>query len=302
MDYDKKQRLEQIKRMALEELDFSVRTYNSLKRVNIHSVGDLIEKTEKEIASIRNFSRHQYDEVIDKLQLYGLYLKDAAYSIPFRKVVGNLCIVLDAASLSSYTQSDIKDSEKIEGANSLLCYVYIDNMMGVTYEVLAATYFYFGDYYLVGERAQLSMKIRAESLAYNRVYPIDNRALMKKYHQQIMFIDEHYTCNDEMKELRSLECLDNFRHPAIPDDVIVTLYSDKYEKCEGVWVSLRKQLNSMFNGEQIFMGKLLSEPWKDYGVHSGQDIYFLNHKVDDHSLLLYSPGFNEMLSEGEKND
>ncbi len=297
MDIDKKQRLEKIKKLPLAEMDVSVRTYNCLKRANIVCVGDIVDKTEEELASVRNLGRRQYEEVIDKLQLYGLYLKGAAYSIPFRKVVGNLCIVLDAASLASYTQSDIKDSEKIEGANSLLCYVYIDNMMGVTYEVLAATYFYFGDYYLVGERSQLSMKIRAESLAYNRVYPIDNRALMKKYHQQIMFIDEHYTCSEEMEKLRSLEGLDSFRHPAIPDDVIVTLYSDKYDKCEGVWVTLRKQLKTMYNGEQAFMGKLLSEPWKDYGVHAGQDIYFLNHKVDDRSVLLYSPGLNEVLNE-----
>ena len=52
----------------------------------------------------------------------------------------------------------------------MLCYVYLDNTMGITYPVLAATFYYVGDYYLVGERSKLDDKIRAESLVYNRVF------------------------------------------------------------------------------------------------------------------------------------
>ena len=59
-------------------------------------------------------------------------------------------------------------------------------------------------------------------------------------------------------------------------------------------------INLKANGEEVFKGKLLSEPWKDYGVHGAEDIYFIHHKVDDHSVLLYSPGFNEIF--GEKKE
>ena len=106
--------------------------------------------------------------------------------------------------------------------------------------------------------------------------------------------------NENMKEMLAIEELDAFRHPACPNDVIVTLYSDKYDKCEGVWVKLTACLDDKANGEEVFKGKLLSEPWKDYGVHGAEDIYFIHHKVDDHSVLLYSPGFNEIF--GEKKE
>ena len=65
-------------------------------------------------------------------------------------------------------------------------------------------------------------------------------------------------------------------------------------------MKLTARLTEKANGEEVFKGKLLSEPWKDYGVHGAEDIYFIHHKVDDHSVLLYSPGFNEIF--GEKKE
>ena len=293
----KRMKLDQARRMSLEELDFSVRIYNGLKRKNIHSLGDLEERTEEELLTFRFFTRKDVELIEDYLARYGLYLKGTGYKIPFRDVLGKLCIVRDSWSLKSYTQHAIDGCEKLDGANALLCYAYMDNMMGLTYQVFAAVFYHEGDYYLVGEREKLDYKIRAESLVYNRVYPIDNKALDIKYKEQKEFIDNHYMSNENMKEMLAFEELDVFRHPACPNDVIVTLYSDKYEKCEGVWVKLTGKLNEKAHGEDVFKGKLLSEPWKDYGVHGAEDIYFIHHKVDDHSVLLYSPGFNEIFGE-----
>ena len=296
----KRMKLDQARRMAIEDLDLPVRLYNGLKRKNIHSLGDLEERTEEELLTYRFFSRRNVELIEDYLARYGLYLKGSGYKIPFRAVLGKLCIVRDSWSLKSYTQHSIDGCEKLDGANALLCYAYMDNMMGLTYQVFGAVFYHEGDYYLVGERVKLDYKIRAESLVYNRVYPIENKALDIKYKEQKDFIDNHYMSNESMKEMLAIEELDAFRHPACPNDVIVTLYSDKYEKCEGVWVKLTARLDEKANGEEVFKGKLLSEPWKDYGVHGTEDIYFIHHKVDDHSVLLYSPGFNEIF--GEKKE
>ena len=60
--------------MQIEEMDLSVRSYNCLKRANIHTVEDLTKKTEDEMLKVRNLGRKSLDEVILKLQSYGLTL------------------------------------------------------------------------------------------------------------------------------------------------------------------------------------------------------------------------------------
>jgi DNA-directed RNA polymerase subunit alpha len=61
--------------VRVEELDFSVRTYNCLKRAGIANVRDLVHRTEHELMSIRNFGRKSLYEVRDKLAQLGLTLR-----------------------------------------------------------------------------------------------------------------------------------------------------------------------------------------------------------------------------------
>ena len=65
---------QQVLAMAIEDMDLSVRSYNCLKRANIHTVEDLTKKTEEEMLKVRNLGRKSLDEVILKLQSYGLSL------------------------------------------------------------------------------------------------------------------------------------------------------------------------------------------------------------------------------------
>ena len=66
---------QQILKMAIEEMDLSVRSYNCLKRANIHTVEDLTKKTEDDMLKVRNLGRKSLEEVIQKLESYGLALK-----------------------------------------------------------------------------------------------------------------------------------------------------------------------------------------------------------------------------------
>jgi len=61
--------------MPIEDLDLSVRPYNCLKRAGIHTVGDLIKKTEDEVVAVKNFGRKSLDEVKEKLAAHGLSLR-----------------------------------------------------------------------------------------------------------------------------------------------------------------------------------------------------------------------------------
>lgn len=62
-------------KMPIEEMDLSVRSYNCLKRAEINTIEDLINKTEDEMMKVRNLGRKSLDEVLGKLHELGLSLK-----------------------------------------------------------------------------------------------------------------------------------------------------------------------------------------------------------------------------------
>jgi DNA-directed RNA polymerase subunit alpha len=59
----------------IEELELGVRSYNCLKRVGIETIGDLVTKTENELASIPNFGKKSIEEVKETLGQHGLRLR-----------------------------------------------------------------------------------------------------------------------------------------------------------------------------------------------------------------------------------
>ena len=61
---------------SIDDLDFSVRAYNCLKRANIHTLQDLVNKDESEIMKIRNLGKKSLKEVLDKIKELGLDLRD----------------------------------------------------------------------------------------------------------------------------------------------------------------------------------------------------------------------------------
>ncbi len=71
-DDDKAQK---VLEMSVEDLDLSVRSYNCLKRANIHTVEDLTRRTEDDMLKVRNLGRKSLEEVVKKLEDLGLGLK-----------------------------------------------------------------------------------------------------------------------------------------------------------------------------------------------------------------------------------
>ena len=61
-------------KMTIEELDLSVRSFNCLKRANINTVEDLVNKTQDEMIKVRNLGRKSLEEVEHKLTMMGLSL------------------------------------------------------------------------------------------------------------------------------------------------------------------------------------------------------------------------------------
>jgi len=59
---------------TIDELDLSVRSANCLKNANIHTLRDLVRKSEKEMLETKNFGRKSLEEVQELLADHGLRL------------------------------------------------------------------------------------------------------------------------------------------------------------------------------------------------------------------------------------
>ncbi|MEG1528501.1 MAG: DNA-directed RNA polymerase subunit alpha [Clostridia bacterium] len=61
--------------MSVDDMDLSVRSFNCLKRAGIQTVEDLTKRSEDDMLKVRNLGRKSLDEVIAKLESYGLCLR-----------------------------------------------------------------------------------------------------------------------------------------------------------------------------------------------------------------------------------
>lgn len=64
--------------IKIDDLDFSNRTYNCLKRQGIETLEELRNYPEEELMNIRNFGQKSLEEVREKLQEYGFELRRSA--------------------------------------------------------------------------------------------------------------------------------------------------------------------------------------------------------------------------------
>lgn len=60
---------------SIEELEFSVRSYNCLKRAGMHTVADIVSKSEHDMIKVRNLGKKSLDEVLKKVADLGLEFK-----------------------------------------------------------------------------------------------------------------------------------------------------------------------------------------------------------------------------------
>ncbi len=60
----------------IEEVEFSVRAYNCLKRAGIHTLQELVEKNQEEVTKIRNLGKKSLQEVVEKVEELGITFKE----------------------------------------------------------------------------------------------------------------------------------------------------------------------------------------------------------------------------------
>ncbi|MDD2624532.1 MAG: DNA-directed RNA polymerase subunit alpha C-terminal domain-containing protein, partial [Candidatus Riflebacteria bacterium] len=67
--------------ILIKDLEFSVRSRNCLKKANIHTLGDLINKKVSDLLEIKNFGKKSLKEVREKLSQFNMGLPDDDGSI-----------------------------------------------------------------------------------------------------------------------------------------------------------------------------------------------------------------------------
>lgn len=67
--------------ISIEDLELSVRAFNCLKRANINSIVELLQKSEADLLAIKNFGKKSSDEVIERLRAFGLDLKPSPVDV-----------------------------------------------------------------------------------------------------------------------------------------------------------------------------------------------------------------------------
>ena len=74
---------EKILNKTIEELDFSVRSYNCLKKSNVNTLRDLVEYSPMEIIKIKNLGKKSLDEIKEKITKYGFVLGEKMHQEDF---------------------------------------------------------------------------------------------------------------------------------------------------------------------------------------------------------------------------
>lgn len=164
-----------------------------------------------------------------------------------------------------------------EGDNALLLYGYIDHEAGLSFEVLCMARYIEGLPIQYRESSlDTALKIRYDSIRGN-LTPIEISYDLLKYKNRVDVINEHYKVHLAVEHIRGIECLDKYRSPQYPDDIIVFFVKEGCEP-EGIWVRLEKNI-----GDKL-AGRMLNEPWADYGYHAG-DFVRIEPVVQDNVLL-----------------
>jgi DNA-directed RNA polymerase subunit alpha len=91
--------------LPIEDLRLTVRSYNCLKREGIHTVSELVARSEQDLMDIRNFGQKSIDEVKAKLSELGLSLKD---SVPGLDAYG----AFDRFSAEPEDEADYTETEQ----------------------------------------------------------------------------------------------------------------------------------------------------------------------------------------------
>lgn len=188
--------------------------------------------------------------------------------------------------LSSEELKERIDAIKIdESINAILVIPYIDHTAGISFHLLATASLIHDSVNIFKREDSVMMNIRKdhkvndlefeylENLNVNDDFDLDD-------YTEAMEIADSYSDNDEIEQLRSIGDLDQFRHEDYPDDVEVLFYKEGLQ-IEKMWVRYERIIDM-----PLIEGRLLNQPYQDFGVGAGDAVRFFPYRVDDDIVLI----------------
>ena len=100
--------------VPIEDLDLSVRAYNCLKRAGITKVGQLLEMSEDDLLSVRNFGRKSLDELKERLEARG-YIENSRLAASAAEAEAPLAVEPTAEAPAAAEEAE-EEEEEIEEA------------------------------------------------------------------------------------------------------------------------------------------------------------------------------------------
>jgi DNA-directed RNA polymerase subunit alpha len=98
----------------IEDLNLSVRAYNCLKRSGLMTVGQVLEKSEEELLTLRNFGQKSYDELKSRLIEYGYLQAEPEESEDGLEVEEGIVSPLGAALIQALKEAGEDPSELLQ--------------------------------------------------------------------------------------------------------------------------------------------------------------------------------------------
>lgn len=187
----------------------------------------------------------------------------------FRDIVDKY-LYIDAAGVAQNLGSIF---EVTEDATGVLCYGYIDEQAGISFEILCCAVYDTAKKTLKllhGNDEQLA-KIRLTELmeAQAAVLPSEMPRL-SEFQSKVAMVQKAYKADEATEAMRKLTSLDHARITTHPD--IVAVYLVRGDEAEVAYVLLKEVR------EVNIIGTLLSEPQNAAGLHKGDEIsFFLVH-------------------------
>ena len=183
----------------------------------------------------------------------------------FRDIVDKY-LYIDAAGVAQNLGSIF---EVTEDATGVLCYGYIDEQAGISFEILCCAVHDAAKktLKLLHGNDEQSAKIRLSELleAQAAVLPSEMPRL-SEFQSKVAMVQKVYEADEATEAMRKLTSLDPARLATHPDTV--TVYLVRGDEAEAAHVLLKEVR------EVNIIGTLLSEPQKVFGLHRGDEISF----------------------------
>ena len=176
--------------------------------------------------------------------------------------------------------SAVSDYKHFNEADSIVTYGYIDHETGFRFEVLSTASIRKDQFQIFNDRPEgKRVFIKAEIINEVEGFAIKDRDGQYAANKELIdLITEGYEQNEEIMNSRMMSFLDESRDPFNIDDVQVQLHKEG-NQIEACWARIEGL------EEHVIIGKLLNEPYQDFGYHEGDTIAFFVQKTEDDKIV-----------------